>query len=38
MEVLLCAKVSEFPAKEHVISNEDQYRHLLTLMDKRVER
>jgi hypothetical protein len=33
MEILLCAKLSEFPAKEHVVSTEDQRRHLLTLMD-----
>ena len=38
MEILLCAKVSKFPAKEHVISAEHQYRHLLSLMDECVER
>ena len=38
MEIFLCAKVSRFPAKEHNVSTEDQYRHLLTLMDECVEK
>ena len=35
---MLCVKMSKFPAKEHAISTEDQYRHLFSLMDECVER